>query len=69
MNIDHIIAYEQGELNLLDTLTLFACGIKSGMVWQLQGHYGRTAKNFIDNGLIKVDGTISRKRLQELSIS
>lgn len=66
MNIDAIIAYEQGELDPQGVIELFAEGIKTGMVWQLQGHYGRTAKALIQNGLISRDGTINQELFDEL---
>lgn len=48
--IDKIIAYEQGDLSDEDTICLFQELIDSGLVWQLQGHYGRTAKFLIEEG-------------------
>ncbi len=48
--VDRIIAYEQGELDTEATVSLFQELINSGLAWQLQGHYGRTAKELIDNG-------------------
>lgn len=45
-----IIAYESGELGEDETIELFQHLIDSGLAWSLQGHYGRTAKEFIDNG-------------------
>ena len=56
--ISQIIAYESGELSIEDTLELFADLIKSGLAWQLQGHYGRTASSLIDAGFISRDGSI-----------
>lgn len=32
--------------------------IKDGLVWQLQGFYGRTAKQLIDNNIIDKNGKI-----------
>lgn len=58
MSVDDIIAYEQGELGDSDTLKMFGEGIKSGQVWHLQGHYGRTAKSLIDGGYIDVKGNV-----------
>jgi hypothetical protein len=49
--IDKIIAYEQGELDEDETVSLFQELIDSGLAWQLQGHYGRTAARLIDAGL------------------
>ena len=53
-----IIEYEQGDLNENDTLELFAHLIKTGLAWTLQGHYGRTATNLIEQGYISIGGTI-----------
>ena len=51
MNItNQIIAYEVGKLNEMDSLKLFSELIKSGMAWTLQGHYGRTATSYINEG-------------------
>lgn len=55
---DKIIAYENGELDEAETLDLFAALIKSGIVWQLQGHYGRVAHDLIGSGLIDRQGNI-----------
>lgn len=55
-----IIAYEAGELPEQDTLNLFAHLIRSGMAWQLQGSYGRTAQALIDQGLISPGGELAK---------
>lgn len=48
--IDKIIAYEQGDLDDEGTIELFQELVNSGLAWELQGHYGRTAKALIDAG-------------------
>ena len=49
--IDGIIAYENGELDEQETVELFQDLIDSGMAWRLQGHYGRVARDLIEEGL------------------
>ena len=52
MEIDEIIRYETGELDEEELISLFQRLVDSGVVWQLQGHYGRTARELIERGLI-----------------
>ena len=47
---DRIIAYEQGELDDEEIVELFQDLIDSGLIGQLQGHYGRVARDLIDSG-------------------
>jgi hypothetical protein len=48
--VDSIIKFESGELQESEIIDLFQGLIDSGMAWQLQGTYGRTAKTLIDLG-------------------
>lgn len=48
--VDKIMAYESGEMNDEDTVEFFQGLIDSGLAWQLQGHYGRTASALIEAG-------------------
>jgi len=48
--VDKIIAFEQGDLEFEAVIELFQELIDSGLVWQLQGSYGRTARALIDEG-------------------
>jgi len=52
--VDRIMAYEQGELEEEEIVELFQELINSGLAWQLQGHYGRTAKYLIEEGVCNV---------------
>lgn len=50
---DKIIAYESGEMSAEETNAFFQELVDSGLAWELQGHYGRTASHLIDCGAIK----------------
>lgn len=49
--LDQIMAYEEGSLDDEETLQLFQELINTGLVWNLQGSYGRTARDLIEAGL------------------
>jgi hypothetical protein len=49
-DVDDIILYENGGLNQEETVAMFQRFIDSGLAWQLQGHYGRTAAALIESG-------------------
>jgi hypothetical protein len=46
-----VIAFEMGALPEDEIVNLFQDLINSGIVWSLQGSYGRTAIALIENGL------------------
>ena len=48
--LNNIIAYENGELDEDEIISLFQELINSGLAWQLQGSYGRMAASLIDSG-------------------
>ena len=50
LNTNLIAAYEEGVLDEEETVDLFQQLIDDGTVWQLQGHYGRTAAVLIASG-------------------
>ena len=52
VNYDAIIAYEMGELDDDETIQLFQTLVDTGMAYQLQGSYGRTAASMIEAGLV-----------------
>lgn len=51
-----IIAYENGELTEEQTIEFFQYLVDSGMAWELQGSYGRTALRLAHDGLIHMRG-------------
>lgn len=51
--VGQIIAYESGELEREEVIELFQELVNSGLVWRLQGAYGRTAKALIEAGEIE----------------
>ena len=57
--VNYIMGYECGDLNDTETLELFSHLIKNGMVWNLQGHYGRTANQLIIHDYINKNGEIN----------
>ena len=57
--IDLIIAYEQGELSDFETVKLFAELVRTGLAWNLQGHYGRVAHALIEAGYLDHEGNLS----------
>ena len=57
--VDLIIRYESGDLDEEETCDLFAALVKTGLAWQLQGHYGRTAVALIEAGYVTPEGESS----------
>lgn len=51
---NQIFEYENGELSYEETVELFQKLVDSGLVWHLQGHYGRLAQSLIDEGIVTV---------------
>lgn len=51
-DIDQLMAFENGELNLDEIVELFQQLVDTGLAWKLQGFYGRTARSLINEGLV-----------------
>ena len=49
--IEKIIDFENGNMTEEETIEFFQGIIDSGLVWDLQGFYGRMATNLIEEGV------------------
>ena len=49
-SIEDLMRYEHGEMSNEDAIAMFQRLIDSGVVWRLQGSYGRTARSLIELG-------------------
>ena len=58
--VGQIIAYEEGDLSNAEMLDMFSELVKSGQVWNLQGHYGRTANALIESAILTPLGEITQ---------
>ena len=59
--MNHLMLYEEGQLDDIATLILFSLLIKDGSAWTLQGHYGRTAYALIADGFLDEHGDFTSK--------
>lgn len=50
-NVSDIMRFEAGEMTEDEVIEFFQGMINTGVVWQLQGFYGRTAVQLIEAGL------------------
>ena len=53
--VNGIVRYEDGQMDIGETVEFFQHLVNTGMAWTLQGHYGRTAASLIDAGLVTVE--------------
>ena len=66
LDINEIIAFEQGDLEEGRLVALFQKLTDSGHVWTMQGVYGRTAIHLIAQGLVSADPNTIPPRAMEL---
>ena len=60
-NMQVLFDYEEGKLDTIQSLLLFSELLKSGLVWQLEEHFQRTARDLIQGGYLNFDGTPTKK--------
>ena len=60
-NMQVLFDYEDGKLDTIQSLLLFSELLKSGLVWQLEEHFQRTARDLIQGGYLEFDGTPTKK--------
>lgn len=51
---DKFIQFEEGEMSESEVVSFFQELVNTGLVWNLQGFYGRTAVHLIQEGLVTV---------------
>jgi len=51
---DKIVRFEEGDMQEDEVISFFQELVNTGLVWNLQGFYGRTAVNLIESGLVTV---------------
>ncbi len=51
--VAYMMQYEDGTLGGIEAIALFQNLVDTGLVWKLRGHYGRTAENLIERGVLK----------------
>lgn len=51
-NIDALIDFEHGMLTEEEIIELFQELVDTGLAWELQGSYGRTARDLIESGSV-----------------
>lgn len=51
VTLDNFIDFENGDMDDERAVVFFQKIINSGLVWKLQGFYGRTARDLINQGL------------------
>ena len=56
--LSQILDYEAGEMDEDEEILFFQELINSGLCWQLQGSYGRTAQGMIKAGLCNHSGEL-----------
>jgi len=55
ISVDKLVDFESGLLDEEQIIELFQELVDTGLAWQIQGSYGRTAKALIEAGLVHIN--------------
>ena len=55
--VEKFISYESGTMSDEEVIIFFQELVDSGIVWKLQGSYGRMAESLIEQGIVKETST------------
>ena len=55
--VEKFISYENGTMSDEEVIIFFQELVDSGIVWKLQGSYGRMAESLIEQGMVKETST------------
>lgn len=66
--VDYIIEFEQGDLDEKGIIALFQYLVDTGLAWQLQGSYGRAARNLIEAGYVYPANYLNRPGVVDASV-
>ena len=64
--VDKIMKWEDGQMTDTEIIEFFSELVKTGLVWTLQGNYGRMATRLIDAGYINKNGLILKYQQKTL---
>jgi len=66
VGFEELMAYESGEMDTEQVADMFSRLIKSGLIHQLQGSYGRTASQLLDAGILDRQGNVDYDAIADL---
>jgi len=58
IDVGTVVEYESGELTEEETIEFFQELVDTGLAWQLQGSYGRTAMDLLRDGYLETPSEV-----------
>jgi hypothetical protein len=58
IDVGTMVEYESGELTEEETIEFFQELVDTGLAWQLQGSYGRTAMDLLRDGYLETPSEV-----------